>query len=63
MSAIKTSTNPQLALQSFMNQNPQFQQIYNMIQASGNPQQLFYALAKQRGIANPDLILQELQNI
>ena len=60
MNAIKASANPQLALQSLLNQNPQMQQVYNLIQSSGNPQQLFYELAQQRGV-DPNSILQQLQ--
>lgn len=60
INVIKFSKNRQLALQSLMNQNPQIQQIYNLMQSSGNPEQLFYSLAQQYGV-DPNSILQELQ--
>ena len=60
INVIKFSKNRQLALQSLMNQNPQIQQIYNLMQSSGNPEQLFYSLAQQYGV-DPNPIIQELQ--
>lgn len=56
----KNSQNPILALQNMLNQNPNFKQVMDFInQNGGNPEQAFYALAKQRGV-DPKVILQEL---
>lgn len=55
------ATNPQLALNQLLLNNPQLQNVINLIrQNGGNPQQTFYALAKQKGV-NPDEILNMLK--
>ena len=61
MNMIKTSSNPQMALNQLMQSNPQMKQVMDLVNTSGNsPEQLFYALAKQKGI-NPNEILDALK--
>lgn len=58
---IKNSNNPQMLLQNMIRQNPQMQQVMNIVRQNGNdPKTAFYALAKQRGV-NPEQILQMLK--
>ena len=61
MNVFKNSNNPQQLLMNMAKQNPQVQQVMNMIQSSGkSPRDLFYQMAQQKGI-NPDEILKQLQ--
>lgn len=61
MNAVKNSSNPQQLIGNMMNQNPQIRQVMNMVQSSGkSPKDLFYEMAKQRGI-NPDEIINMLK--
>lgn len=61
MRAVQMSTNPQLALQQVINQNPDLRNILNLANANGaNLQQLFYAMAQQKGV-DPQQILRDLQ--
>lgn len=61
MNLLKNSNNPQALLQMMINQNPQLQQVMNLInQNGGDAKQTFYALAKQKGV-NPDDILNMLK--
>lgn len=60
MQMVKSSKNPQAILQTIGSQNPQFQQAINLIRAGNNPRDLFYALAKQKGV-DPNIIIQALQ--
>ena len=61
MNLFRGANNPQQLLMNLTNQNPQMRQVMNMIQTSGkSPKDLFYELAKQKGV-NPDEILKQLQ--
>lgn len=58
---VRGAQNPQAMLQSMVNQNPQMQQVMNLIrQSGGDPKNAFYALAKQKGI-DPNQILNMLR--
>lgn len=51
ISMIKNSRNPQQMLQSVAQNNPQVRQVINMIQNSNmSPKDLFYKMAKQKGV-------------
>lgn len=55
-------TNPQIALNQMMMNNPNIREIINFIHQNGNnPQTAFYMLAKQKGI-DINKIKQALQN-
>lgn len=57
----KNSSNPQQLLYQMARQNPQLNNVLNLIQTSRkSPKDLFYQMAEQRGI-NPKDILQQLQ--
>ena len=57
----KNSSNPQQLLYQMARQNPQLNNVLNLIQTSRkSPKDLFYQIAEQRGI-NPKDILQQLQ--
>ena len=61
MQMFKSASNPQMFIQSMMQNNPNSANIMQLIQANGgNPKAAFYALAKQRGI-NPEDFLKALQ--
>lgn len=49
--------NPMSFLTQMANGNPMIAQTVNLIRCGANPQQLFYDLAKQKGI-NPEQFLQ-----
>ena len=62
MKLMKGNTNPMQLLQSMSKNNPQLQQVMAMINQSGkSPKDLFYELAKQKGI-NPDDIINQLRD-
>ena len=57
----KNSSNPQQLLYQMARQNPQLNNVLNLIQTSRkSPKDLFYQMAEQRGV-NPKDILQQLQ--
>jgi len=61
MNMVKGAQNPQMMLQNMINQNPQMQQIMNLVkQSGGDPKTAFYNLAKQKGI-DPNQILNMLR--
>ena len=61
MNVLRSSNNPQMLLQNMIQQNPQMQQVMNIVRQSGNdPKTAFYTLAKQRGV-DPNQILQMLK--
>jgi len=61
INTFKTSSNPQQLLTNLINNNPQMQSIYTLLQNSNkNPKELFYELANQRGI-DPETILNLLK--
>lgn len=61
LSAIRSSKNPQQLFMNMAQQNPQMKQILDMVQTSGkSPKDLFYELAKQKGV-DPNQIINMLQ--
>lgn len=62
MSMVQMSANPQMALQNIVNQNPNLQNILNLANSNGaNLQQVFYNMAKQKGV-NPEDIINALRS-
>lgn len=58
--AYRNARNPQQMLNSIIQQNPQMQAVMDLVnQHGGNAQNLFYALARQRGI-DPDAFLKNI---
>ena len=58
--AYRNARNSQQMLNSIIQQNPQMQAVMNLVnQNGGNAQNLFYALARQRGI-DPDAFLKNI---
>lgn len=61
MNTIKFATNPNQALADAINSNPQMAQLLLAMKQSGkNPKDLFYELAKQKGV-DPEEILKQLR--
>lgn len=61
ISLFKNSKNTQEFLSNYLQNNPQAQNIYNMLRNSNrSPKELFYLLAKEKGI-DPESILKILQ--
>ena len=61
MQMIRQSGNPQAMLQQMMQNNPQYQQVMQLVnQAGGDPKQAFYQMANQMGV-NPDEIISMLR--
>ena len=59
---IQAMSNPQMALNQLLINNPQLGNVINLIKQSGqSPQSFFYALARQRGV-NPEDIIKEFQS-
>lgn len=57
----KNAKNPQQLISNMVNQNPQMRQMMNTLQNSGkSPKDLFYEMAKQKGI-DPNQIINMLQ--
>ena len=58
---LKACQNPKLMLEEMAKSDPQIAGVMQLINASGgNPQQAFYALAKQKGI-DPNQVLSMLK--
>ena len=55
---LKALSNPQQVINQALQNNPQIQQLLQL--SNGNPEQAFYALAKQKGV-NPNDILNLLK--
>ena len=61
MNLVRNAQNPTMMLQNMMNQNPQMQQVMNIVrQSGGDPKTAFYNLAKQKGV-DPNEILKMLK--
>lgn len=61
MNMFKGAGNPQQLLNNMLSQNPQMQNVMQLVNNSGkNPKDLFYELAKQKGV-DPNEILRQLQ--
>lgn len=59
--ALQSANNPEQFMQNLIQTNPQVKQVIQMVQNSNmSPKDLFYAMAKQKGI-NPEQILQQLR--
>ena len=55
--AVQRAANPNNMMMSLMQQNPQVREALNIVQQNGgNPKEVFYKLAKEKGI-NPNSIL------
>ena len=62
MSMVQMSANPQMALQNIVNQNPNLKNILNLAGSNGaNLQQVFYNMAKQKGV-NPEDVINALRS-
>lgn len=59
-SAVKNSNDPQALMQQMVEANPQFKQLMETVNSAGDPQKLFYAMAKQQGV-DPNSILSLLK--
>ena len=59
MQMINGAQNPQAALNMLMQKNPQMAQVMQLIQGR-NPQEVFYAMCKERGV-DPNTILNQLK--
>ena len=57
---MKNSSNPQELMQQLVNSNPQFKQLMDVVNSSGDPQKLFYAMAQKQGV-DPESILSLLK--
>ena len=58
---VKSAGNPQAMLQSMMKDNPQMQQVMDIVnQSGGDPKAAFYKMAEEKGV-NPDEILNLLK--
>lgn len=61
MNTVRMAANPNQAIADMINQNPMSAQLINMLKNSGKtPKELFYELAKQKGV-DPNEILRQLQ--
>lgn len=61
LNAIRSSKNPQQLFMNMAQQNPQLKQLLTTINSSGkSPKELFYEVAKQKGI-DPNQIINMLQ--
>ena len=57
MNSVRQSPNPQIALQSLIQNNPGYQNVLNYInQNGGDPRTAFYNMAQQKGV-DPSQIL------
>ena len=57
MNMVKSAGNPQAMLNQMMQNNPQYQQVMQLVnQAGGDPKAAFYQMAQQMGV-NPDEII------
>jgi hypothetical protein len=61
MNAVRMASNPNQAIADMINNSPMSAQIINMLKNSGKtPKELFFELAKQKGV-DPNEILKQLQ--
>lgn len=59
MNLAKSSNNPNAFIQNLINTNPQVKQIMSM--NKGNLKDVYYDMAKQKGV-DPDALLKQLMN-
>lgn len=61
MNMVRSAGNPQMMLNQMLANNPNYQQVQQLIQQSGgDPQKAFYSLANQMGV-DPNQILNSLK--
>lgn len=61
MNMVRSAGNPQAMLQSMVQNNPQMQQVMNIVnQAGGDPKIAFYKMAEEKGV-DPEQILSMLR--
>ena len=61
MNMVRSAGNPQAMLQSMVQNNPQMQQVMNIVnQAGGDPKTAFYKMAEEKGV-DPEQILSMLR--
>ena len=61
MNMVKMSQNPQAMIQQLMMNNPQMQQVMQIVkQHGGDPMKAFYEVAKERGV-DPEEIMNMLK--
>ena len=57
---VKSSNNPQQMFEQLLSTNPDLKKTVDTINALGNPEQLFYTMAKQQG-TDPNTVLNLLK--
>jgi hypothetical protein len=57
---VKSSNNPQQMFEQLLSSNPVLKQTVDTINAMGNPEKLFYEIAKQQG-TDPNTVLSLLK--
>lgn len=63
MQMMKNASNPMAAMQQMMGNNPQMQQVMQVVQQhGGDAKGAFYAMAQQQGV-NPDEILSQVRQM
>ena len=62
MNMIKGIKNPNEMLSNMAKSNPQVNMLLNTIKNGGNPKDMFYEIAKQKGV-NPDEIIEMAKNL
>ena len=61
LNMVRSAGNPQAMLQSMVQNNPQMQQVMNIVnQAGGDPKTAFYKMAEEKGV-DPEQILSMLR--
>lgn len=59
-SLFKGAKNPETIITNMVQNNPNLKSVMNMVKNGSNPKDLFYSMAKQRGV-DPNSILSLLQ--
>lgn len=62
MNMIKGIKNPNEMLSNMAKSNPQVNMLLNTVKNGGNPKDMFYEIAKQKGV-NPDEIIEMAKNL
>lgn len=62
MNMIKGIKNPNEMLSNMAKSNPQVNMLLNTVKNGGNPKDMFYEIAKQKGV-NPDDIIEMAKNL
>ena len=61
MNMVRSAGNPQAMLQNLTQNNPQMQQVMNIVnQSGGDPKAAFYQMAKEKGV-DPEQVLSMLR--